>query len=307
MTAAEGFALGVDLGTSHTVAVLRWPDGRSRPLLFDGVPLLPSAVYLDPNGALHVGRDALRMAALDPARLEPNPKRRIDEATVLLGVQEVSTVDILAAVLATVARAAVEAVGFLHRAVLTYPASWGPARRAVLAGAAAKAGWPPPWLVPEPVAAAPCGDNICVLDLTHLDVNTAQVVAVKPGGGSNVAWSMKTPRANLLTPLGDGVMVQDTNYGEEKTVVFGPGGKDRLADRGKGKLGVRLAPGSVLLFSGSPGTSPADQSLFGFGLSRGDFTPLGQAEKVRSAGCSWNTHLLVCPSDSDCGVWRVAT
>jgi len=55
---AEGFALGVDLGTSHTVAVLRWPDGRTRPLLFDGVPLLPSAVYLDPNGALH-GQAAL--------------------------------------------------------------------------------------------------------------------------------------------------------------------------------------------------------------------------------------------------------
>src|SRR6266511_3081796 len=139
---AEGFALGVDLGTSNTVAVLRWPDGRTRPLLFDGVPLLPSAVYLNSQGGLHVGRDALRLAALDPARLEPNPKRRIDEATVLLGSQEVSTVDLLAAVLAAVARAAVEAAGFLPPAVLTYPASWGSARRAVLAGAAGKAGWP---------------------------------------------------------------------------------------------------------------------------------------------------------------------
>src|SRR6266545_4598831 len=108
---AEGFALGVDLGTSNTVAVLRWPDGRTRPLLFDGVPLLPSAVYLNSQGGLHVGRDALRLAALDPARLEPNPKRRIDEATVLLGSQEVSTVDLLAAVLAAVARAAGEAAG----------------------------------------------------------------------------------------------------------------------------------------------------------------------------------------------------
>src|SRR5439155_6462617 len=149
VTSAEGFALGVDLGTSHTVAVLRWPDGRTRTLLFDGVPLLPSAVYLAPDGLLHVGRDALRMAALDPARLEPNPKRHIDEATVLLGRHEVSTVDVLAAVLAAVARAAVEAVGFLPPAVLTYPAAWGPTRRAVLAGAAAKAGWPPPRLVPE--------------------------------------------------------------------------------------------------------------------------------------------------------------
>ena len=38
-------ALGVDFGTSHTVAVVRWPDGRVRTLLIDGSPLLPSAVF----------------------------------------------------------------------------------------------------------------------------------------------------------------------------------------------------------------------------------------------------------------------
>jgi molecular chaperone HscA len=194
------FALGVDLGTSNTVAVVRWPDGRTRPLLFDGVPILPSAVYLDPEGRLHVGRDALRMAALDPARLEPNPKRRVDEATVLLGNREVPTVDLLAAVLGVVARAAVEATGFLPPAVLTYPATWGQARRSVLAGAAVKAGWPPPVLVPEPVAAAryfadvlrrpvPVGASIAVFDFGGgtLDVavvrNTGTGFAVLGAGG----------------------------------------------------------------------------------------------------------------------------
>ena len=39
------FRLGVDFGTSSTVAVLSWPDGRAKPLLFDGSPLLPSAVF----------------------------------------------------------------------------------------------------------------------------------------------------------------------------------------------------------------------------------------------------------------------
>ena len=52
---APGFALGVDFGTSNTVAMLRWPDGRARPLLIDGSPLLPSAVYADPGGSLLVG------------------------------------------------------------------------------------------------------------------------------------------------------------------------------------------------------------------------------------------------------------
>lgn len=151
---AAAYGLGVDLGTSNTVAVLRWPDGRTRPLLFDGQPVVPSGVYRDPGGQFHVGRDAQRLAQADPARYEPNPKRRVDEPAVLLGDREVSTVDLFAAVLGAVARAAVEAVGFLPPAVLTYPAAWGARRRDVLAAAAARAGWPPVTLVPEPVAAA---------------------------------------------------------------------------------------------------------------------------------------------------------
>src|SRR5918995_1809203 len=92
-----GYALGVDVGTSNTVAVLRWPDGRTRPLLFDGQPVTPSAVFLDDAG-LHVGRDAQRLAQGDPSRYEPNPKRRVDESSVLLGGREVPTTDLLAAV-----------------------------------------------------------------------------------------------------------------------------------------------------------------------------------------------------------------
>jgi hypothetical protein len=150
----QGFAIGVDLGTSNTVAVIRRPDGRTRPLLVDGAPIMPSGVYVDENGRLHVGRDAYRLAGLDPSRFEPNPKRRIDEPAVLLGDREIPTVDLLAAILAAVARAAVESVGFLPTAVLTYPAAWGSRRRDALATAARRAGWPPVMLVPEPVAAA---------------------------------------------------------------------------------------------------------------------------------------------------------
>jgi molecular chaperone DnaK (HSP70) len=131
----QGHALGVDLGTSNTVTVLRWPDGRTRPLLFDRQPLLPSGVLLDGGGRLHVGRDAQRLAQADPARNEANPKRRIDDPTVLLGDREVHTVDLLAAILAAVAHAAVEAVGFLPPAALTYPAAWGARRRGALATA----------------------------------------------------------------------------------------------------------------------------------------------------------------------------
>ncbi|BCJ66844.1 hypothetical protein GCM10009779_25650 [Polymorphospora rubra] len=151
----SGHALGVDFGTSHTVAVVRWPDGRARPLLVDGSPLLPSAVYAEPGGGLSVGRDAVHSARLDPSRFEPNPKRRIDEGTVLLGDREVPVVDLMAAVLGRVAEEWRRTVGQVTpRLTLTCPATWGATRRGQLGDAAARAGLGQARLVAEPVAAA---------------------------------------------------------------------------------------------------------------------------------------------------------
>ena len=79
------------------------PDGRLRPLLFDGSPLLPSAVYLGTDGRMLVGRDAERHARLDPSRFEPNPKRRVDDGTVFLGDREMPVAQVFAPVLGTVA------------------------------------------------------------------------------------------------------------------------------------------------------------------------------------------------------------
>jgi hypothetical protein len=148
-------ALGVDFGTSNTVAVARWPDGRARPILIDGSPLLPSAVYAQPDGQLIVGRDAVHSARLDPARFEPNPKRRIDDRTVLLGDREIPVIDLISAVLARVAEEWHRAVGPVRPTVtLTCPATWGSTRRTMLAQAAASAGLEGARLVAEPVAAA---------------------------------------------------------------------------------------------------------------------------------------------------------
>jgi actin-like ATPase involved in cell morphogenesis len=148
-------ALGIDFGTSNTVAVARWPDGRARPILVDGSPLLPSAVYAEPDGQLIVGRDAVHSARLDPARFEPNPKRRIDDGLVLLGDRELPVVDLIAAVLARVAEEWHRAVGPVRPDVtLTCPATWGATRRGLIAEAAARAGLEGARLVAEPVAAA---------------------------------------------------------------------------------------------------------------------------------------------------------
>src|SRR5437762_3849586 len=135
---ASGFALGVDFGTSNTVAVLRSSDGRARSLLVDGSPLLPSAVYADPGGSLLVGRDAIHSARLDPARFEPNPKRRIDDHSVLLGDRELPVVDLVAAVLVRIAEEARRTTGGAvpDPVTMTCPAGWGPTRRGLLCAAA---------------------------------------------------------------------------------------------------------------------------------------------------------------------------
>jgi actin-like ATPase involved in cell morphogenesis len=154
MTIPGRHRLAVDLGTSTTIAMMQWPDGRVRPLLFDGSPLLSSAVLLGVDGQLHTGRDAAHLARRNPERLEPNPKRRIDDDVVLLGPTEVPVQDLLTAVFSRVSEEAHRVAGHLGGLTVTHPAAWGSRRRAQLAEAAERAGLGRGRLVPEPVAAA---------------------------------------------------------------------------------------------------------------------------------------------------------
>jgi len=173
---SDHVGLGIDFGTSHTVAVVRWPGGRTRPLIFDGSPLLPSAVAAEPrigsvqapqhgparkpgsatvDAGLVVGRDAVHSGFSAPASCEPNPKRRIDELDVLLGERVVGVGQLIAAVLCRVVAEFERTVGSPPSDVtMTCPASWGAPRRRVLAGAASAAGLSDARLVAEPVAAA---------------------------------------------------------------------------------------------------------------------------------------------------------
>ena len=149
--------LSVDLGTSNTVAVLAAHGRPPRVVEVDGAATMPSALFAAEDGGLVVGRDAERRARLDPARFEPNPKRRVDEGTLLLGDVVVPVTDALAAVLRRVADETSRQLGGAKpdEIRLTHPAQWGPARRNVLLASARLAGMGPNLvLVPEPVAAA---------------------------------------------------------------------------------------------------------------------------------------------------------
>ncbi|PPK64147.1 Hsp70 family protein [Actinokineospora auranticolor] len=149
--------LSVDLGTSNTVAVLSAHGRPPRVVDVDGASMMPSAVFAGEDGGLVVGRDAERRARLDPSRFEPNPKRRVDEGTLLLGDAVVPVTDALAGVLRRVVDETSRQLGNKKpdEVRLTHPAQWGPVRRNVLLSAARQAGMGSNLvLVPEPVAAA---------------------------------------------------------------------------------------------------------------------------------------------------------
>ncbi|MBB4961798.1 Hsp70 family protein [Micromonospora polyrhachis] len=170
--------LAVDLGTTHTVAVVHRVDQQPRSLLFDGSPLLASGVFVDVVGTVHTGRDATRLGAAEPERFEPHPKRRIDEGWVLLGEAELAVTALLAAVLRRVVEEARHAgvEPATDGTILTCPADWGQPRREVLREAARLAGLGQVQLVDEPIAAAtycvqvlgqqvPVGGHLGIFDL----------------------------------------------------------------------------------------------------------------------------------------------
>jgi hypothetical protein len=169
-------SISVDFGTSHTVATIRRADGRVHQQLFDGSPQLPSAVFMNDEGGPVVGADAVHSGRRKPDRYEPNPKRRIDDAQILLGETEIPVTSVIAAVLSRVARECEQTLGSLGPVTVTVPAAWGPTRRHVVADAATAAGLGTVDLVAEPVAAAsyfvgtlgtnvPPGSGVVVYDL----------------------------------------------------------------------------------------------------------------------------------------------
>ncbi|WP_158840350.1 Hsp70 family protein [Saccharothrix deserti] len=182
--------LSVDLGTSNTVAVLSAHGRPPRVVEVDGSATMPSAVYCEEDGTLVVGRDAERRARLDPARFEPNPKRRVDDGVLLLGSNVVPVTDALAAVLRRVLDETNRQLGgeSLDEIRLTHPAQWGSTRRNVLLSSARLAGVTGEIvLVPEPVAAAShyaslaVGQALAVYDLGAGTFDVAIVAATQKG------------------------------------------------------------------------------------------------------------------------------
>jgi molecular chaperone DnaK (HSP70) len=144
--------LAVDYGSAATVAVVAWPDGRWIPLVFDGSPVLPSAVLVQADGALLTGQRAWQAAVEQPDRLVVAPLR-VRGQSVTAGGVEVEVLDLVAATLRRVAgEAEWVAGGRVADVRLVVPAGWGPRRRTWMRQAAYRAGLGQPVLVEAPVA-----------------------------------------------------------------------------------------------------------------------------------------------------------
>jgi type VII secretion-associated protein (TIGR03931 family) len=190
--------VAVDFGTSSTCVVVSVDGGEPQVVMVEGgSPVMPSAVFAAVDGTLFVGQEAERQAAIDPARYEPNPKRRIDEGELLLGDTVLSVADVVRAVLTRAVDEArrVAGGGQADLLVLTHPADWGAVRTRVLRQAGNGLATDIV-LVPEPVAAAvfhaarydlPDGSALAVLDVGGGTVDVSVVrrqAAEAPGSGA---------------------------------------------------------------------------------------------------------------------------
>ncbi len=188
--------LAVDFGTIFTTAAHRpvpdvsstgaamSPGAAAEVLEFDASRYLPSAVFLDDDGSLLVGRHALSRGAVFPERLELWPKRALAAADhVRLGGMTVPVADLVAAVLRSVADEARRRHNGSDpdMVTLTHPARWGERELSLLALAAKQVDLPDPAFVPEPVAAA------CHYVTVHQD-EAASGTGRRPGSeGTRVA------------------------------------------------------------------------------------------------------------------------
>jgi molecular chaperone DnaK len=163
LMSASSPILGIDLGTTNSLAGV--VDSGFPILLADeeGERLTPSAVHYGADGAVTVGRAALRRRALEPARTVTSIKRLIGRRAGeggwqppydlrTLGVTPIDvSADILRRLKAIAERALEQPVS---RAVITVPAYFNDAQRNATKQAGEKAGLTVERILSEPTAAA---------------------------------------------------------------------------------------------------------------------------------------------------------
>ncbi len=191
-----GYQLGIDLGTTFTAAAVcrsderRWVEPEVVGLGSRSATV-PSVLFLAPDGAVVVGEAAERRAHTDPDRVAREVKRRIGDPTPVVVAGRAHAPEELSALLVrwVVDRVAEREGGPAARIAVTHPASWGPHKLGLLAGALGAHGLTATFLA-EPQAAAlhyaaaervEPGSTIAVYDLGGGTFDAAVVRKAEPG------------------------------------------------------------------------------------------------------------------------------
>ena len=152
-----GHVVGIDLGTTFSAIAYVDAGGQVRTLRNrEGEPITPSAVLIEPNRTVRVGRDALRARLARPDRVAVNFKRDMGEKFYreTIGGKEFSPEALSALVLKKLVSDATRSIGPIAGAVITVPAYFGDARRKATQDAGRIASLEVVDLVNEPTAAA---------------------------------------------------------------------------------------------------------------------------------------------------------
>jgi len=182
-----GYAVGVDAGSTRTTAsvvdqAVGFPRGQPRV-----VTEAPSVAFLGSDGELTVGDRAEELGVADPDRVVRDYKRRIGDAVpvVVDGWSEQAETIFAAAVRWAIDGIAERAGSAPEAIAVTYPAGWGPYKRALLTDALAAAGLPDVMLVTDSAAAA-----TAVVPLASVEARTVAVYDL--GGETFNAVVMRT-------------------------------------------------------------------------------------------------------------------
>jgi Tol biopolymer transport system component/actin-like ATPase involved in cell morphogenesis len=186
------WVLGVDFGTSYTLAATREEGQRPEVVEIDGERRVPSVAMVDDGGRIVVGRDAEAMSAAAPDSVVRALKSSLGaSAPIVLRGRTYAAADLVAALLSKVYAETVRHHGSAPISTrLTHPAAWTASHREQLASAARAAELPAVLFVPEPVGAAlSYSDAVGLADGQHTAVydlggGTFDCAVVQAGGGS---------------------------------------------------------------------------------------------------------------------------
>lgn len=148
--------VGIDLGTTYSLAAILEADGPSVIPNCIGELLTPSAVHLDAEGRIIVGAAARALAVTHPERTATSFKRDMGTDRVYrLGGREFSPVELSALVLGTIKQDVELKLGqAIDEAVVTVPAYFGERQRRATHDACKLAGLHVERIINEPTAAA---------------------------------------------------------------------------------------------------------------------------------------------------------